>query len=135
MQHKEASVRPDAVVKFDVSAELWLAKNIEEEHKTDPEGNEIIVWAFDEAFCHTQEPGELARDHFDTFWDFAESGGGDSILTYLRDRRKEECFTVCDRPLWLETLTEEQLNELKAWRLEWLNVTSTLEIPVKPEWI
>ena len=54
----------------------------------------------------------------------------------LRGRRKTECFPIINRgDLWYSRLTEEQLNELNIWYDAWLNVTETLIIPEKPDWL
>lgn len=135
MQHKQSNTRPNAVTKFEGSGELWLAKNIVEGTVTDSEGNVSVVYDYDETMCHTSETAETAEAHFDTFWEFSENGGGDSVADFLRKKRSEECFSVCDRPLWLEGLTTSQMMELRAWRNSWLIVTETLEIPKSPSWL
>lgn len=53
----------------------------------------------------------------------------------IRLQREKECFTVIDRPLWLESLTENRLVELRAWRLAWLEAPDTGIIPNRPEWL
>lgn len=54
----------------------------------------------------------------------------------LRIQRQRECFSVINRgQLWYSTLTKEQLNELSIWYNEWLNVTDTFIIPIKPSWL
>ena len=58
------------------------------------------------------------------------------LPNFLRGLREKECFSVINRgKLWYNLLTNEQLTELKNWYTDWLNVTDTLEIPVKPEWL
>lgn len=57
-------------------------------------------------------------------------------LTRLRKRRELECFSIVNRgKLWYDCLTIEQIHELRKWYFAWLNVTETLTIPVKPEWL
>lgn len=54
----------------------------------------------------------------------------------LRKQRKDECFSVINRgKLWYDTLSFEQLAELKTWYFNWLNVTETLIVPAKPKWL
>ena len=54
----------------------------------------------------------------------------------LRRRREFECFPIINRgQLWYDTLTEEQKAELKEWYIAWLDVTDTLIIPNKPNWL
>ena len=53
-----------------------------------------------------------------------------------RKRREVECFPVINRgQLWYDTLSEEQLSELKTWYQAWLDGTNTQTIPEKPEWL
>lgn len=53
-----------------------------------------------------------------------------------RQRRQTECFPVINRGrLWYDTLTEDQLSELKTWYQAWLDGTNTQTIPEKPEWL
>ena len=54
----------------------------------------------------------------------------------LRRRREVECFPIVNRgQLWYDTLNEEQKAELKEWYIAWLDVTDTLIIPNKPNWL
>ena len=54
----------------------------------------------------------------------------------LRALREKKCFPVVNRgSLWYETLTSEQVTELREWYAAWLDVTKTLKIPKKPKWL
>lgn len=54
----------------------------------------------------------------------------------LRERRQAECFPYINRgPLWYESLTAEQRSELASWYSAWLQVTESLEAPVKLSWL
>lgn len=53
----------------------------------------------------------------------------------IRYRRVKECFEIVDRPLWLESLTEKQRAEIKAWYQSWLDAPDTLVVPEKPSFI
>lgn len=53
----------------------------------------------------------------------------------IRNRRGCECFKIVDRPLWLESLTEEQRMIVKQWYQAWLDAPETLVVPEKPEFI
>lgn len=58
------------------------------------------------------------------------------LIEKIRVRRENECFKICDRSIfWYESLTQSQLEELKNWRNAWLDATTTLVIPEKPEWL
>ena len=55
---------------------------------------------------------------------------------FLREYREIVCFSVINRGLlWYDTLTEEQVEELRTWYNEWLNVTRTKIIPQPPSWL
>ena len=54
----------------------------------------------------------------------------------LRQLREKECFALVNRgELWYKRLTDEQKAELDVWYQSWLDVTETLEIPNKPDWL
>lgn len=54
----------------------------------------------------------------------------------LREQRKIKCFPVINRgKLWYDSLTDEQLLELKTWYKEWLDAPETLRYPITPKWI
>lgn len=54
----------------------------------------------------------------------------------LRNRRKTECFEYINRgSLWYNRLNKNQKEELEKWYDDWLNVTDTLNVPEKPQWI
>lgn len=57
-------------------------------------------------------------------------------ISAVRLRRERECFPIINRgQLWYDGLTEKQKAELTAWYTDWLNVTQTLVVPKKPEWL
>lgn len=59
-----------------------------------------------------------------------------NTLNNLRFKREVECFSVINRgQLWYNSLSEQQLLELKKWYEDWLNVTQTMESPSKPQWL
>jgi hypothetical protein len=61
----------------------------------------------------------------------------------LRKLRIAECFSVVDRSkIWWDTLSEQQVNEIKDWYNEWLNIPneqlSSLErlpLPIRPSFL
>ena len=55
----------------------------------------------------------------------------------LRQKRQEECFNITDNfsVLRYNDLTEQQKNEIEAWRQAWKDVTKTFIIPKKPSWL
>lgn len=60
----------------------------------------------------------------------------ETVKTSLRELREKKCFAIINRgSLWYETLTEEQLQELREWYVAWLDVTATFKIPKSPKWL
>lgn len=60
----------------------------------------------------------------------------EAIKQELRDRRETECFAIINRsPLWYDALSSVQHKELKEWYDAWLNVTETLVVPERPNWL
>ena len=61
---------------------------------------------------------------------------GDEIIIALRKERERICFPIINRgKVWYDTLTYEQLAELKKWYHDWLSVTETRRIPITPKWL
>ena len=59
----------------------------------------------------------------------------ETLKEILRTER-EFVFKVINRgKLWYDTLTPEQLEELKVWYAAWLDVTETLKKPKRPSWL
>lgn len=74
----------------------------------------------------------------------------DEIIDMLRERRKQECFSIVNRGiLWYNKLTTEQQFELDEWYKKWLDITDTYRnayeqnqnidiesiIPTAPSWL
>ena len=59
----------------------------------------------------------------------------DEYKNRLRLRRENECFKITDRAAWFYGLSDERKAEVLTWREAWLNVTETLVVPEKPDWI
>lgn len=60
----------------------------------------------------------------------------DEKIEELRQRREVECFPIINRgKLWYDSLTPYQISELNEWYNAWLQVSETLQVPEKPEWL
>ena len=60
----------------------------------------------------------------------------DEMVVALRKQRERVCFPIINRgKLWYDSLSYDQLAELKNWYFAWLNVTETKVIPITPEWL
>ena len=54
----------------------------------------------------------------------------------IRKEREIVCFPIVNRgKLWYDSLSMEQLAELRDWYWAWLDAPQTLTYPVKPEWL
>ena len=57
-------------------------------------------------------------------------------IEVYRAMRESECFPIINRGnAWYDSLTQTQKDELQQWYQEWLDVTITKQIPIKPEWL
>lgn len=96
----------------------------------------------------TEKPDDLSHfeEHFTAYqvrdgimvFDDAQAAAeqAEAAKGAYRKRREVECFPVINRgQLWYDTLSEEQLSELKTWYQAWLDGTNTQTIPEKPEWL
>ncbi|MCD8313124.1 MAG: hypothetical protein LUC24_03100 [Bacteroidales bacterium] len=53
-----------------------------------------------------------------------------------RRERESICFPVVNRgELWYKRLTVEQIQDLDEWYQAWLDITKTLVVPAKPDWL
>lgn len=88
--------------------------------------------AFIDAFsAYRYDNGNLVLDQ-----DRLDVLNGDRIKHDLRRRREKECFSYINRgELWYGKLSTEQKYELDVWYSQWLDVTTTREIPTKPDWL
>lgn len=67
----------------------------------------------------------------------------------LRTRRANECFIIYNQNYTIVSdedktnlysnrgnfITQAQLDEMKLWYFDWLDVTITLTVPTKPSWL
>ena len=82
------------------------------------------------------QPARDEKENIYVYLTYTEEELLENKKNSLRLRREEECFSIINRgKLWYDTLTEEQLEELNEWYEKWLDVTETLEVPEKPEWL
>lgn len=89
----------------------------------------------------TTVPGVEARpaydwnEHIQVYIPFTEEELEEKLLSELRERREVECFAICDRAVWYDSLIDEQKEEVKVWRQNWLDVTVTKVVPDIPSFI
>ena len=98
-------------------------------------GIEMTLEEFDYLMCEQSKGKELkvvdgkvlAVEHEMTLEERIEN---------LRVRREYECFSIINRgKLWYNKLDLYEEQELREWYKKWLDVTETLEVPEKPEWL
>jgi hypothetical protein len=100
-----------------------------------PNGGKDVEWVVDvKGVEYQKERNETTQ--IITYVMFTEEELKENKLNQLRMKRENECFYIINRgSLWYDTLTDEQVEELKKWYRNWLDCTETLEIPEKPEWL
>jgi len=67
----------------------------------------------------------------------------EKYINDLRKLRAIQCFSVVDRSkIWWDTLSEEQVSEIKDWYNEWLDIPNQqlqsverLPLPIKPNFL
>ena len=85
----------------------------------------------DQFFAFRFEEGKLIHDANE----YAKHQTEELKADY-RKRRETECFSVINRgQLWYESVSVEQLLELRSWYKSWLDVTDTMAVPDKPVWL
>ena len=120
--------------------EKWKEK--ERVHKVDeneqPIYNEQGEWVYEEIEVEKSKT-HIVCDlvaHFYPKIELTEEQKLEREKQRLRKLREKECFELINRgELWYKRLTDEQKAELDGWYQAWLDVTETLEIPNKPDWL
>lgn len=102
--------------------------SINGEFVNDPEDMNDFILNFS---AYKVQDGVLVKD-LEKFENIQLERAADEI----RERRQTECFVVVDRSkLWYDSLSSEQLAELKIWYEEWLDAPNTGIIPTAPSWL
>lgn len=101
-----------------------------------------MIKYFDETKTKTLDPMDI--DYKTQVWRwmgvvnefYRDAKTEDELKEDLRNQRKAECFPIINRgQLWYDNLDSSQKEELAKWYRDWLNVTETMEVPTKPEWL
>ena len=80
---------------------------------------------------------QYIESNFDVLLQFAKDKEKANELNKLREKR-DTVFKTIDKyqlVLYYNELTEVQKQELEQYRAEWLNITETEIVPIKPSWI
>lgn len=100
-----------------------------------PNGGKDVKWVVDVEGIEYQ-PAQTYEETILVYVKYTNEALEQRLLESLRMQREEECFSVINRgQLWYNTLDNIQLEELRCWYEEWLDVTETRVIPTKPTWI
>lgn len=100
-----------------------------------PNGGKEVEWIVDAEGVEYQ-PERDEEEEIQVYIPYTNEELLENKKNSLRNKRTSECFPIINRgKLWYDNLTQEQLAELDKWYNDWLNVTETLDEPVKPSWI
>lgn len=121
----------DKIVTKTIPAQEEVKEQFHYEYKEYPNGGKDRIKVVDIAY-KPAKPETYEYEDIQVYKNYTE----EQFKNNLRAKRETECFTIINRgQLWYDTLTETQLNELNTWYHEWLDITETLVIPTKPDWL
>lgn len=121
----------DKIVTKTIPAQEEVKEQYHYEYKSYPNGGKDQIKVIDVAYKPSKAETYEYED-IQVYKKYTE----EEFKNNLRAKREVECFKFINRgQLWYDTLTEEQKAELKKWYIAWLDVTDTLVVPNKPNWI
>jgi len=91
-------------------------------------------------FLNYEKNGQMIKENIKVYIPYSENEIKDS----LRFQRQKECFEIINRgavywnKIWDQCDSETVIlrnQELKNWYEQWLDITVTKNIPIKPFWI
>lgn len=121
----------DKIVTKTIPAQEEVQEQFHYEYKEYPNGGKDQIKVVDVEY-RPAKPETYEYEDIQVYKQFTE----EQFKNNLRAKRETECFSIINRgQLWYDTLTEAQKAELKEWYIAWLDVTDTLVVPNKPNWI
>lgn len=121
----------DKIIIKTIPAQEEVQEQFHYEYKEYPNGGKDRIKVIDVAYKPTKSE-TYEYEGIKVYKQFTE----EQFKNNLRAKRETECFSIINRgQLWYETLSEQQRLELKQWYIAWLDVTDTLQVPVKPSWL
>lgn len=121
----------DKIVTKTIPAQQEVQEQFHYEYKEYPNGGKDQIKVIDVAY-RPAKPETYEYEDIKIYKPYTE----EEFKNNLRAKRETECFPIINRgQLWYDTLTEAQKAELKEWYIAWLDVTDTLVVPNKPDWI
>lgn len=128
---KKGRLIQDKIVTKTIPAQEEVQEQFHYEYKEYPNGGKDQIKVVDVAY-KPAKPETYEYEDIKVYKKYTE----EEIKNNLRAKRGTECFPIINRgQLWYDTLTEAQKAELKEWYIAWLDVTDTLVVPNKPNWI
>ena len=124
-------LQQDKIVTRVVPAQEEVEEQFHYEYKEYPNGGKDQIKVVDVEY-RPAKPETYEYEDIQVYKLYTE----EEYINNLRAKRETECFPIINRgQLWYDALSEQQIVELKEWYIAWLNVTDTLVIPNKPNWI
>lgn len=124
-------LQQDKIVTRVVPAQEEVQEQFHYEYKEYPNGGKDQIKVVDVEY-RPAKPETYEYEDIQVYKLYTE----EEYINNLRAKRETECFPIINRgQLWYDALSEQQIVELKEWYIAWLNVTDTLVIPNKPNWI
>ena len=121
----------DKIVTKTIPAQEEVKEQSHYEYKEYPNGGKDRIKVVDVEY-RPAKPETYEYEDIQIYKPYTE----EEYIHNLRAKRERECFPIVNRgQLWYDTLTEQQKAELKEWYIAWLDVTDTLQVPVKPSWL
>ena len=121
----------DKIVTKTIPAQQEVQEQYHYEYKEYPNGGKDRIKVVDVAY-RPAKPEAYEYEDIQIYKPYTN----EEYINNLRSKRETECFPIINRgQLWYDTLSEQQKAELKEWYIAWLNVTDTLIIPNKPNWL
>lgn len=121
----------DKIVTKTIPAQQEVQEQFHYEYKEYPNGGKDQIKVVDVEY-RPAKPETYEYEDIQVYKLYTE----EEYINNLRAKRETECFPIINRgQLWYDTLSEQQIVELKEWYIAWLNVTDTLVMPIKPKWV
>lgn len=121
----------DKIVTKTIPAQEEVQEQFHYEYKQYPNGGKDRIKVVDVAY-RPAKPESYEYEDIQIYKPYTE----EEFKNNLRAKRETECFPIINRgQLWYDTLAKQQIVELKEWYIAWLDVTDTLIIPNKPNWL
>ena len=110
-------------------SEIIAISNEFEDGLIEVEYDETLMKDISDGYCYYENGKVVRKESLGKFV-------SEMLASDMRCMREAECFPIINRGnLWYNNLTEQHKSELSNWYTAWLNVTETLEVPNRPEWL